>query len=101
MKNKTVVAAIAAMIMSTGGIAFAQGKSDHDDRKGNRDDRGHQNQSQRNGQQDCPTIRATPSWHSVATSAAPARATVIIVAIGSRPNTAIASMSSMTGAAIV
>ena len=39
MNNKTVVAAIAAMIMSTGGVAFAQGKSDHDDRKGNRDDR--------------------------------------------------------------
>ncbi len=52
MNNKTVAAAIMAMIMSTGGSAFAQGKSDRDDHKGNRDDRGHQNQSQRNGHQD-------------------------------------------------
>ena len=52
MNNKTVAAAIMAMIMSTGGSAFAQGKSDRDDHKGNRDDRGHQNQLQRNGHQD-------------------------------------------------
>jgi len=52
MKNKTVAAAIMAMIISTGGSAFAQGKSDRDDQKGHRDDRGHQNQSQRNGHQD-------------------------------------------------
>jgi len=89
MNNKTVAAAIMAMIMSTGGSAFAQGKSDRDDHKGNRDDRGG------------ATIRAMPSSHSVATSAARARATVTIVAIGSRPNTATASTSSMTGAAIV
>ena len=101
MKNKTVVATITAMIMSTGGIVFAQGKSDHDDRRAIATTAvtriSHSVTVIRTG----ATIRATLSRHSVATSAAQARATVTIVAIGSRPNTAIASTSSMTGAAIV
>ena len=46
MNSKKVISAIAAICLSTGGFAFAQGKSDHDDRG----DRGRNEQGR--GQQD-------------------------------------------------
>src|SRR5258705_11152220 len=52
MNHKTIVSAVMAMMISTGGSAFAQGKSDRDDRKGDHNDRGRSEQAQRNGQQD-------------------------------------------------
>lgn len=45
MKSKTVVSAIMAMCLATGGSAFAQGRGDRNDRGGNE-------QGQRGGQQD-------------------------------------------------
>lgn len=47
MNRKAIVSAVMAMIISTGGSAFAQGRSDRDDRN----DRGRNEQGQRNGQQ--------------------------------------------------
>jgi Ni/Co efflux regulator RcnB len=45
MNKKAIVSAIMAMSMTTGGIAFAQGYGDHNDR-------GRNEQGQRGGQQD-------------------------------------------------
>ena len=44
MKSKAVVSALTAITLATGGLAFAQGN-------GNRDDRGRNEQAQRGGQQ--------------------------------------------------
>lgn len=55
MNHKAIVSAVMAMLIITGGSAFAQGKSDRDDRndrKGDRNDRGRSEQSQHYGQQD-------------------------------------------------
>jgi Ni/Co efflux regulator RcnB len=52
MNHKAIVSAVMAIMISTGGSAFAQGKSDRDDRKGDRNDRSRGEQSQHYGQQD-------------------------------------------------
>jgi hypothetical protein len=48
MKHKAIVSAVMAVIMSTSGFAFAQGRGDREDRN----DRGRNEQAQRQGQQD-------------------------------------------------
>jgi Ni/Co efflux regulator RcnB len=51
MNKKAIVSAIMAMYLSTGGLTFAQGYGDRNDR-GNNQDRGRNEQVQRGGQQD-------------------------------------------------
>ena len=51
MNRKTVISVVLAMSLATGGVAFAQGRGDRNDHERN-DDRGRNEQAQRDGQQD-------------------------------------------------
>ena len=51
MNNKTAISVILAMALASGGSAFGQGNSGHNDR-GNGDDRGRNEQGQRGGSRD-------------------------------------------------
>jgi len=48
MKSRTVISAVLALSLATGGFAFAQGRGD----RGDRGDRGRSEQAQRGGQHD-------------------------------------------------